>query len=212
MEVVWQYQFRIIVVGDSTVGKSSLLKRFTDDSFNEVSDPTVGVDFYARLVEVEPGCNIKLQLWDTAGQERFRSITRSYYRNSVGGFLLFDLTNRKSFENITEWLNEINEHVFPNKTIFVLLGHKCDLTDDREVTREEVEKLAEGLGLEYLETSAKDNTNVEKAFVTLTRCIYDSMNSGEIVLEKGWDGVKRGFHPKILEHSKDKKKGSDCNC
>ncbi|XP_067867800.1 ras-related protein Rab-39B-like [Heterodontus francisci] len=211
MDAIWQYQFRIILLGDSTVGKSSLLKRFTDGTFTEVQDPTVGVDFYARLLEVEPGCRIKLQLWDTAGQERFRSITRSYYRNSVGGLLMFDVTNRKSFENIKEWLREVNNHVYPNKTIFILVGHKSDLINDREVSREEAEKLADTLGLNYIETSAKNNTNVDNAFMKLSECIYDSMKMGEIALEDGWDGVKRGFNPRVLEQPKEEKQ-SDCNC
>ncbi|XP_059805211.1 ras-related protein Rab-39B-like [Hypanus sabinus] len=211
MDEVWQYQFRIILLGDSTVGKSSLLKRFTDGTFSEVQDPTVGVDFYARVLEVEPGCRIKLQLWDTAGQERFRSITRSYYRNSVGGLLMFDVTNRRSYENIKEWLKEVNSHVYPQRTIFVLLGHKSDLTDEREVSHEEAKELADSLGLNYLETSAKSNSNVEEAFVQLTACIYESMKGGDIALEDGWDGVKRGFNPKALDRGKEEKQ-SDCNC
>ncbi|XP_069751268.1 ras-related protein Rab-39B-like [Narcine bancroftii] len=211
MEEGWQYQFRIILLGDSTVGKSSLLKRFTDGSFSEVQDPTVGVDFYARLLEVQPNCRIKLQLWDTAGQERFRSITRSYYRNSVGGLLIFDVTNRKSFENIREWLKEVDSHVYPNKTIFVLVGHKSDLTHVRKVSREEAEQMAATLGLNYLETSAKNNTNVDKAFMKLTECIYESMNVGEIVLNDGWDGIKRGFNPMALDRPKEEKQ-SDCSC
>ncbi|XP_032900771.1 ras-related protein Rab-42 [Amblyraja radiata] len=211
MDEVWQYQFRIILLGDSTVGKSSLLKRFTGGTFSAVQDPTVGVDFYARLLEVEPGCRIKLQLWDTAGQERFRSITRSYFRNSVGGLLLFDVTNRHSFENVREWLKEVDAHVFPNKTIFVLVGHKSDLVEERQVPRDEAEALAAALGLNYLETSAKDNSNVEEAFTKLTACIYQSMKDGEIALEDGWDGVKRGFNPTAMDRAKDEKH-SDCSC
>ncbi|XP_044608973.2 ras-related protein Rab-39A isoform X2 [Equus asinus] len=110
METIWIYQFRLIVIGDSTVGKSCLLHRFTQGRFpglrSPACDPTVGVDFFSRLLEIEPGKRIKLQLWDTAGQERFRSITRSYYRNSVGGFLVFDITNRRSFEHVKDWLEE----------------------------------------------------------------------------------------------------------
>ncbi|XP_078279085.1 ras-related protein Rab-39B-like [Rhinoraja longicauda] len=211
MEEVWQYQFRIILLGDSTVGKSSLLKSFTGGSFSEVQDPTVGVDFYARLLEVEPGCRIKLQLWDTAGQERFRSITRSYFRNSVGGLLLFDLTNRRSFENVREWLKEVDAHVFPNKTIFVLVGHKSDLVEERQVERHEAEVLAATLGLNYLETSAKTDSNVEEAFVKLTACIYHSMKAGEISLDDSWDGVKRGFNPTATDRPKEDKQ-SDCSC
>ncbi|XP_033920026.1 ras-related protein Rab-39B isoform X2 [Melopsittacus undulatus] len=142
MEAIWLYQFRLIVIGDSTVGKSCLIRRFTEGRFAQISDPTVGVDFFSRLVEIEPGKRIKLQIWDTAGQERFRSITRAYYRNSVGGLLLFDITNRRSFQNVHEWLEETKVHVQPYQIVFVLVGHKCDLDTQRQVTRHEAEKLA----------------------------------------------------------------------
>ncbi|CAF91130.1 unnamed protein product [Tetraodon nigroviridis] len=133
MEAIWLYQFRLIVIGDSTVGKSCLIRRFTEGRFAQVSDPTVGVDFFSRLVEIEPGKRIKLQIWDTAGQERFRSITRAYYRNSVGGLLLFDITNRRSFQNVHDWLEEARSHVQPHSIVFLLVGHKCDLEAQRQV-------------------------------------------------------------------------------
>ncbi|KAJ8290210.1 hypothetical protein GJAV_G00009970 [Gymnothorax javanicus] len=198
MDVLWQYQFRIILLGDSTVGKSSLLKRFTDGVYSDVADPTVGVDFYARSLDIEPGVRIKLQLWDTAGQERFRSITTSYYRNSVGGLLVFDLTNRKSFEHVRDWHREVIEHVLPHHMVFILIGHKSDLARERKVSREEAERLAAALGVRYEETSAKSNSNVERAFQMLTRDIYELMRAGEIATRDGWDGVKRGFSGKIL--------------
>ncbi|XP_045871542.1 ras-related protein Rab-39A isoform X2 [Meles meles] len=150
METIWIYQFRLIVIGDSTVGKSCLLHRFTQGRFpglrSPACDPTVGVDFFSRLLEIEPGKRIKLQLWDTAGQERFRSITRSYYRNSVGGFLVFDITNRRSFEHVKDWLEEAKMHVQPFRIVFLLVGHKCDLASRRQVTREEAENLSADCG------------------------------------------------------------------
>ncbi|XP_018580639.1 ras-related protein Rab-42b isoform X2 [Scleropages formosus] len=130
--MLWQYQFRIIMLGDSTVGKSSLLKRYTEDQFLENINQTVGVDFYVHFVEVEPGIRIKLQFWDTAGQERFRSVTRSYYRNSVGGLLVFDLGNRASFQHVHEWYTEVLEKVQPHTVLFVLVGNKSDMeTEER---------------------------------------------------------------------------------
>uniref|UniRef100_A0A8D0EK25 RAB39A, member RAS oncogene family n=1 Tax=Strix occidentalis caurina TaxID=311401 RepID=A0A8D0EK25_STROC len=170
--------FRLIVLGDSTVGKSCLLHRFTEGRFPGPlhSDPTVGVDFFSRLVEIEPGKRVKLQLWDTAGQERFRSITRSYYRNSVGGLLVFDITNRRSFEHVKDWLEEAKMHVQPFQIVFLLVGHKCDLVSQREVTREEAEKLSSDCGMKYIETSAKDATNVEESFTILTRDIYELLS------------------------------------
>ncbi|XP_061453806.1 ras-related protein Rab-39B-like isoform X4 [Rhineura floridana] len=107
VDSLWHYQFRIIMLGDSTVGKSSLLKRYSEGVFLESMNQTVGVDFYVHFVEIEPDLRIKLQFWDTAGQERFRSVTRSYYRNSAGGVLMFDLTNRASFESIRKWHQEV---------------------------------------------------------------------------------------------------------
>ncbi|XP_055984819.1 ras-related protein Rab-39B [Sorex fumeus] len=203
MEAIWLYQFRLIVIGDSTVGKSCLIRRFTEGRFAQVSDPTVGVDFFSRLVEIEPGKRIKLQIWDTAGQERFRSITRAYYRNSVGGLLLFDITNRRSFQNVHEWLEETKVHVQPYQIVFVLVGHKCDLDTQRQVTRHEAEKLAAAYGMKYIETSARDAINVEKAFTDLTRDIYELVKRGDITIQEGWEGVKSGFVPNVVHSSEE---------
>ncbi|XP_076008822.1 ras-related protein Rab-42b isoform X2 [Genypterus blacodes] len=189
---MWQYQFRIIMLGDSTVGKSSLLKRYTDGQFLESINETVGVDFYVHFLEVEPGVRVKLQFWDTAGQERFRSVTRSYYRNSVGGLLVFDMTNRNSFDNIKEWHTEVCARVQPYTVLFILVGHKSDREADGErmVSRLEAEKLAGQLGVPYVETSAKTGKNAKEAFELLTRQVYQGLLSGEVKLQEGWDGVK----------------------
>lgn len=189
---LWQYQFRIIMLGDSTVGKSSLLKRYTEDLFLESINQTVGVDFYVHFLEVEPGVRVKLQFWDTAGQERFRSVTRSYYRNSVGGLLVFDMTNQASFDNIKEWHDEVCERVQPNKVLFILVGQKSDRDDqgERVVSVEEAQKLAGQLGVPYVEASAKTGHNVKDTFELLTRRVYQGLLSGEVQLQEGWDGVK----------------------
>ncbi|KAE8289052.1 Ras-related protein Rab-39A [Larimichthys crocea] len=154
------------MLGDSTVGKSSLLKRYTEDLFLESINQTVGVDFYVHFLEVEPGVRVKLQFWDTAGQERFRSVTRSYYRNSVGALLVFDITNQASFNHIKEWHDEVCERVQPHKVLFVLLG------------------------IPYMEVSAKTGQYVREAFELLTRRVYQGLLSGEVELQEGWDGVK----------------------
>lgn len=179
------------MLGNSTVGKSSLLKRYTEDTFLEYINETVGVDFYVHFMEVEPGVRVKLQFWDTAGQERFRSVTRSYYRNSVGGLLVFDLTNRASFEHVCEWHAEVCERVQPHTLLFVLVGHKSDCDQgERAVGRVEAEKLAAQLGMPYIEASAKSGQSVTETFEMLTRRIYQGMLSGEVQLREGWDGVK----------------------
>ncbi|XP_054830087.1 ras-related protein Rab-39A [Eublepharis macularius] len=212
---IWIYQFRLIVLGDSTVGKSCLLHRFTEGRFPgpRNSDPTVGVDFFSRLVEIEPGKRIKLQLWDTAGQERFRSITRSYYRNSVGGLLVFDITNRSSFDHMSDWLDEAKMHADPFQLVFVLVGHKCDLETQRQVPREEAEELASACGMKYIETSAKDATNVEESFTVLTTDIYELVKKGEITMQDGWEGVKSGFIPNVVHSSEEAASlGDQCTC
>ncbi|XP_066573820.1 ras-related protein Rab-42b [Amia ocellicauda] len=215
MESLWQYQFRIIMLGDSTVGKSSLLKRYTEDVFIEFINQTVGVDFYVQFFEVEPGVRIKLQFWDTAGQERFRSVTRSYYRNSVGGLLVFDVTNRASFEHVRDWHDEVQERVKPQQVLFVLVGHKSDRAEERTVGSEEAEKLAGQLGVPYIETSAKSGANVAEAFERLTRRVYAALRSGEVQIRQGWDGIKCSA-ARALELSPPREKsaeeGKTCAC
>ncbi|XP_009572936.1 PREDICTED: ras-related protein Rab-39B [Fulmarus glacialis] len=140
-----------------------------------------------------------------------RSITRAYYRNSVGGLLLFDITNRRSFQNVHEWLEETKVHVQPYQIVFVLVGHKCDLDTQRQVTRHEAEKLAAAYGMKYIETSARDAINVEKAFTDLTRDIYELVKRGEISIQEGWEGVKSGFVPNVV-HSSEEVVKSDRRC
>lgn len=192
VEPLFEYQFRLILIGDSTVGKSSLLKYFTDGKFAEVSDPTVGVDFFARLIEVNDGKRIKLQLWDTAGQERFRSITKSYYRNSVGVLLVYDVGNRASFEHIPLWMQEASRHIEPHRPAFTLVGCKVDIPT-RIVSVDEAKAFAALHDMPHIETSAKTGAGVETAFRALTQVVYDRVNSGEYKVEDGWDGVKTGF-------------------
>jgi len=205
VEPIFDYQFRFILIGDSTVGKSSLLKFFTDGRFAELSDPTVGVDFFARLITIKDGVQIKLQLWDTAGQERFRSITKSYYRNSVGVLLVYDITNYDSFEHIPLWMMEAERHIKPNRPVFALVGCKLDLADEsgrREVRTEDAQEFAKQHGLYFVETSARSGTNVEEAFRALTQEVYTRMRSGDFVVEDGWDGIKTGFaRPNSLDYN-----------
>ncbi|KAF2365174.1 Small GTP-binding protein domain [Trinorchestia longiramus] len=193
VEPIFDYQFRLILIGDTTVGKSSLLRYFTDGKFFEVSDPTVGVDFFARLVQVADGTRIKLQLWDTAGQERFRSITRSYYRNSVGALVVFDVCNKRSLEHVPMWIMEAKRHIAPHQAVFVLVGTKSDLLEQREVRRQDAEALAQFYGIKYVETSAYSGSNVEEAFTSITQEVFDKVQSGELGTEEGWDGIKSGY-------------------
>ncbi|NXG64371.1 RAB42 protein, partial [Hemiprocne comata] len=163
---------RVIVLGDAAVGKSSLLRCFAEGpgggrSGAATPGPTVGVELYSRTVPLPPAGRAKLQLWDTAGQERFRSITRSFYRSAAGVLLVFDLTNRASFEHVPDWHREATAGDHPPAC--VLVGHKCDLVAERAVSAEEAERLATTLGMTFVETSARGNLNVELAFQMLAR-------------------------------------------
>lgn len=145
---------------------------------------------------MKDGTQIKLQLWDTAGQERFRSITKSYYRNSVGVLLVYDICNHASFEHIPLWMMEAQRHIEPHRPVFGLVGCKLDLVTaggHREVTYEEGQAFAKQHGLYFVETSARTGRNVEEAFRAVSQEVYSRMQSGEYKIEDGWDGIKTGF-------------------
>ncbi|XP_020913173.1 ras-related protein Rab-37 [Exaiptasia diaphana] len=161
---------KVMLLGDSGVGKTCLLVRFKDGAFLSGSFiSTVGIDYKNKIVELE-GSKIKLQIWDTAGQERFRSITHAYYRDSHALLLLYDVTNESSFENIRAWLAEIYEYASQD-VIIMLLGNKADLSKQRAVTREQGEKLAKDHNVAFMETSAKTGLNVDLAFMAIARDI-----------------------------------------
>ena len=165
----YDYLFKLLLIGDSGVGKSCLLLRFADDTYTESYISTIGVDFKIRTIDLD-GKQIKLQIWDTAGQERFRTITSSYYRGAHGIIIVYDVTDDESFNNVKQWLHEIaryaNEDV--NK---LLVGNKSDLANKRAVTTEQGKELAETNSIAFLETSAKRSTNVEQAFTTMAEQI-----------------------------------------
>ncbi|XP_061455656.1 ras-related protein Rab-26 isoform X2 [Rhineura floridana] len=157
-----------MLVGDSGVGKSCLLVRFKDGAFLAGSFiSTVGIDFRNKVLNVD-GVKVKLQIWDTAGQERFRSVTHAYYRDAHALLLLYDVTNRASFDNIQAWLTEIHEYA-KQDVVLMLLGNKVDSTQERVVKREDGEKLAKEYGVPFMETSAKSGLNVDLAFTAIAK-------------------------------------------
>ncbi|CAN0230935.1 ras-related protein Rab-39B-like [Lampetra fluviatilis] len=169
-----RYQYSVIVLGDATVGKTALLRRFVEGTYGEESDPTVGVDFFIRTLALGPdaGRRVKVQLWDTAGQERFRSITRSYYQGAAGALLVYDVSRRPSYLHIADWLAEARIHGPPSGMAFVLVAHKCDLQGQRAVSREEGERFASAHGMAYVEATARRGVGVEEAFVELVTAIH----------------------------------------
>ncbi|CAA9988698.1 ras-related protein Rab-1A, putative [Plasmodium knowlesi strain H] len=162
----YDYLYKIILIGDSGVGKSCILLRFSDDHFTESYITTIGVDFRFRRIKVGDKM-VKLQIWDTAGQERFRTITSAYYRGADGIIIIYDTTDRNSFLHIKEWINEINKYT-TEETCKLLVGNKSDCKDEMEISTTEGENKAKELGIPFIETSAKDATNVELAFTMIT--------------------------------------------
>ncbi|KAK9065276.1 hypothetical protein SSX86_016659 [Deinandra increscens subsp. villosa] len=166
----YDYLFKLVLIGDSGVGKSNLLSRFTRNEFNLETKSTIGVEFATRSLNVD-GKVIKAQIWDTAGQERYRAITSAYYRGAVGALLVYDVTRHATFENITRWLKELRDHTDPN-IVVMLIGNKSDLRHLLAVSTEDGKTLAEAESLYFMETSALEATNVESAFSEVITQIY----------------------------------------
>jgi Ras-related protein Rab-11A len=180
----YDYLFKVVLIGDSGVGKSNLLSRFTRNEFNLESKSTIGVEFATRSIQVD-GKTIKAQIWDTAGQERYRAITSAYYRGAVGALLVYDITKSVSFENVERWLKELRDHADSN-IVIMLVGNKSDLRHLRSVNTEDASSYCEKEGLSFIETSALESTNVEKAFHQILTEIY------HIVSKKAIDGDDKG--------------------
>ncbi|XP_043706451.1 ras-related protein RABA2a-like isoform X2 [Telopea speciosissima] len=166
----YDYLFKVVLIGDSGVGKSNLLSRFTRNEFCLESKSTIGVEFATRTVQVE-GKTIKAQIWDTAGQERYRAITSAYYRGALGALLVYDVTKLMTFDNVSRWLKELRDHADSN-IVIMLIGNKTDLKHLRAVATEDAQGFAEKEGLSFIETSALEATNVEKSFQTILAEIY----------------------------------------
>jgi len=171
----YDYLFKLLLIGDSGVGKSCLLLRFADDTYTESYISTIGVDFKIRTIDLD-GKTIKLQIWDTAGQERFRTITSSYYRGAHGIIIVYDVTDLDSFQNVKQWLHEIDRYASENVNK-LLVGNKADLADKRTVAENDAREFANELSIQFLETSAKEATNVENAFLTMAYEIKQRMAS-----------------------------------
>ncbi|KAI3861004.1 hypothetical protein MKX03_026673 [Papaver bracteatum] len=178
----YDYLFKIVLIGDSGVGKSNLLSRFTRNEFCLESKSTIGVEFATRTLQVE-GKTIKAQIWDTAGQERYRAITSAYYRGALGALLVYDVTKPTTFENVTRWLKELRDHADSN-IVIMLIGNKTDLKHLRAVATEDAQSFAEKEGLSFIETSALEAINVEKAFQTILGEIYRIISKKNLASEE----------------------------
>lgn len=191
-EMVEAYDFllKFIIIGEAGTGKSCLLNHFIQNTFKQHSQHTIGVEFSSRTINIGEK-RIKLQLWDTAGQERFRSVTRSYYRGAAGALLVYDITNRQTFEGLSRWLADARALASP-QLVTVLVGCKSDREEDREVEWAEASRWAAENDLHFLETSALSGDNVEAPFLLAARSILLSIESGQLDPEKAGSGVSYG--------------------
>ena len=183
LDIEYDYLFKLILVGDSYVGKTNILSKYIKDEFNLNTKSTVGVEFGTKILKIEDKI-IKAQIWDTAGQERYKSITSTYYKGAKGAFIVYDITNRLTFESVDKWIQDLNLNSDKNITL-LLIGNKKDLADKREVTTEEGEEKAKSFGLAFLETSALTGENIDKVFdyilkEVFTKITIEKKNSGEI--------------------------------
>jgi len=175
MSPEYDYLFKLLLIGDSGVGKSCLLLRFADDTYTESYISTIGVDFKIRTIELD-GKTIKLQIWDTAGQERFRTITSSYYRGAHGIIVVYDVTDLVTFNNVKQWLQEIDRYASESVNK-LLVGNKSDMVSKKVIETSAAEDFARNKNIPFLETSAKNATNVEQAFLKMARDIKDRMGN-----------------------------------
>ena len=162
--------YKVLLLGDSTVGKTCFLMRYTDKSFQEAHMSTIGLDYRLKNMQLKNGKNIKLQIWDTAGQDRFRAITKNYYKGAHGILLIYDITSIQTYENVKNWIAQIREEASPHIVIYII-GNKIDMVEERKIKTEEGQKLANEFHLQFYETSAKTGENVNETFESLVNKI-----------------------------------------
>ena len=208
MTTNFNYLFKFIIVGDSSVGKSNLLLRYLYDKFEEDYHATIGVEFGAKNLEIN-NINYRIQLWDTAGQEQFRSITRAYYQNSVCAIVVYDISNEISFNNIKEWVDDVKAQS-PNNIYIMLVGNKNDLNDKRKVSYEKGYEFAQRNNINFIETSAKTGENVENVFYNCTNEIANRIKNNEYDLSDENCGIKIGDISNKKNNNNMKKKRKCC--
>ena len=196
------FKLKIVVVGDSGVGKTNLIRRFIQDDFQSNSKATVGVEFFSKSFKINDNV-FKIEIWDTAGQERYKSITAAYYKGAKGGLVVYDVTSKTSFDNVDNWVSEIKEKASTDmKTM--MIGNKIDLKDERAVSTEEALEKAKLLELPLMEASALDSTNVKQAFYDLLKEMYKEVKKTIDVVEQA---EKQNEGVQLDTNQKEEKKG-----
>ncbi len=183
-----EMNFKIVIVGDSFVGKTNIMSKYLKNKFNENSKATVGVEFGSKQFNIE-GHLINAQIWDTAGTEKYKAITSAYYRGAKGGFVVYDITRKDSFKSVDKWVNDLIA-AGDKKMIILVIGNKCDLEEKREVTKEQGENKARFLEVAFMETSALSGENLDKAFEMMMNEIYKKID--EIKVEEYDDKLEEG--------------------
>ena len=186
----YEMMFKVVLVGDSFVGKTNIMSKYLKNEFHEDSKATVGVEFGSRQFNIE-GHVVKAQIWDTAGQERYKAITSAYYKGAKGAFIVYDITRKESFENVSKWAEQLKSTADKNLTI-IIVGNKTDLEDQRQVTSEEGQNKANSLESAFIETSAASGSNLDKAFEMMINEVYqkcheEMLAEGDVEIEGGED-------------------------
>ena len=203
------YKLKLIVLGDSGVGKTNIIHRYITDTFNNETKATVGVEFFIKTFRVNNDI-IKLEIWDTAGQERYKSITSAYYKGSRGALLVYDITRYPTFEDLENWMNEISEKV-KGSLKMMIIGNKSDLKEERKVDAETALEKAKLLNIPFMETSALDSTNIQKAFENILREMYKEFkkekenNIKKVISNNRSEGIKLDTDDKNKENEKKEK-------
>ena len=188
------FKLKIVLLGDSGVGKTNLISRYISNKFEKDTKSTIGVEFFCKTFKVNKDKIIKMELWDTAGQERYKSITSVYYKGAKGAFIVYDITSKKSFDNIDKWITEIKEKN-NNEVKLVIIGNKIDLDNNREITFEEAKNKFKDKNILLIETSALNDTNVNEAFTSMVKILYleykkdGGKNSNLLSEQKGEKGI-----------------------
>ena len=202
-------RFKLIIVGDTGVGKTNIIGKYIADSFNENTKSTVGVEFFTKSFKINEDF-IKLEIWDTAGQERYKSITSAYYKGSNGALLVYDITRTATFDDIEKWINEVKD-VVEGELKFVFVGNKCDLENERKVETETALAKAQKLKMPLIETSAFNSTNIQKVFKIILIDVYKNFKK-EKKEKTDKKNLNEGIKIDIEEgkQKKDKKEGGSC--